>query len=133
MVLLAILVFVIILGFPNQDSYLESLKPVLYHILKNAGYHTFHETLPINLRKSKNRTYTVNKELIYVVTEKPHGEKYNTDTLLFVILHEIAHILSPDEHHTKSFHKIEKRLHQSAMDLGYIQSGLLDKNYPCRH
>jgi hypothetical protein len=83
------------------------------------------------LRKSSKRTYTIDKQKIYVVSEKSNGEKYNQDTLLFVILHEVAHILSPEVHHTKGFHQIEKRLHNAAMDLGYIRMNHVDKDYPC--
>jgi len=132
-ILLAFLVFIFIIGLPRHDKYLESLKPILLDILKNAGYHTTHNNLPLRLRKSRHRTYTLNKHTIYVVSEKPSGETYNRDTLLFVILHEISHILSPDEHHTKTFYQIEKRLHQSATQLGYIRKNLLDKSYPCSH
>jgi hypothetical protein len=133
MIGLVFVVFLLIFGMPIQDQHLESLKPILSKILKNAGYHSIHNQLPIQLRKTKHRTYTVNKQIVYVVLEKPSGEKYNKDTLLFVILHEISHILSPDEHHTEKFYQIERRLHQSARQLGYIRRENLDKSYPCRH
>jgi hypothetical protein len=152
-----LVIFIGLAFFKVEDSYLESLKPILSKILDKAGYHkikcptlgaegcapttkTFGTNLlsdriysefPIQLRKSSKRTYTIDKQKIYVVSEKSNGEKYNQDTLLFVILHEIAHILSPDEHHTKGFHQIEKRLHKAAIDLGYIHMNLVDKNYPC--
>ena len=133
MILLVILIFILILGFYNsEDPYLESLKPILSKILHKAGYHTIHNELPIHLRKSNHTTYTLNKQKIYVVSDKPNGERYNQDTLLFVILHEIAHIISPEEHHTKGFYQIEKRLHNAARELGYIRKEFLEKNYPCQ-
>lgn len=132
MIVLLIIIFGIIFIFSNQrDPYLESLKPILYRILEKSGYHMIDHTIPIDLRKSKSRTYTLDKQRIYVVVDKPNGHPYNRDTLLFVLLHEIAHILSPNEHHTKEFHRIEKRLHSSAIDLGYIRRERLDKSYPC--
>lgn len=132
MIVLLIIIFGIIFLFSNQrDPYLESLKPILSKILEKSGYHMIDHTIPIDLRKSKNRTYTLDKQRIYVVVDKPNGQRYNRDTLLFVLLHEIAHILSPNEHHTKEFHRIEKRLHSSAIDLGYIRKEILDKSYPC--
>lgn len=134
MVLLLIIIFIVVISLSSsKDPYLESFKPQLTKILDNAGYHLMEGPLPIHIVKSQDRTYTVNKQKIYMVLDKPNGERYNRDTLLFVLLHEIAHILSPDEHHTKEFHKIEKRLHSSAIDLGYIRKERLDKSYPCSH
>jgi hypothetical protein len=134
MILLLIIIFIIIINFSSpKDPYLESFKPQLSKILDKAGIYLLDEPIPIHILKSNDRTYTMNKQKIYMVTEKPNGEKYNRDTLLFVLLHEIAHILSPDEHHTKDFHRIEKRLHSAAIDLGYIRKERLDKSYPCSH
>jgi beta-lactamase regulating signal transducer with metallopeptidase domain len=132
MMILLIIIFVIILVFSNKnDTYLESLKPILSKILDKAGYHMIDHNIPIHLRKSKDRTYTIDKQKIYVVVDNPSGQRYNRDTLIFVLLHEIAHIISPDEHHTKGFHLIEKRLHTAAIELGYIRKDRLDKSYPC--
>jgi hypothetical protein len=134
MILLLIIIFIVVIGFTSsKDPYLESFKPQLTKILDKAGYHLMEEPLPIHIVKSQDRTYTINKQKIYMVIEKPNGERYNRDTLLFVLLHEIAHILSPDEHHTQEFHKIEKRLHSSAIELGYLRKERLDKSYPCSH
>lgn len=135
MILLLIIIFIVVIGFTNtsKDPYLESFKPQLTKILNKTGAYLINEPLPIHIVKSRDRTYTINKQKIYIVLEKPNGEKYNRDTLLFVLLHEIAHILSPDEHHTQEFHRIEKRLHSAAIDLGYIRKERLDKSYPCHH
>jgi hypothetical protein len=134
MIVLLIIIFVIVICFTNQkDPYLESFKPLISKILEKSGYHMFDQTIPIHIFNSNDRTYTINKQKIYMVTQKPNGERYNRDTLLYVLLHEIAHILSPDEHHTKDFYRVEKRLHSSAVDLGYIRKERLDKTYPCSH
>jgi len=134
MIVLLILIFVIVIGFTKQkDPYLESFKPLISKILEKSGYHMFDQPIPIHIVNSQDRTYTINKQKIYMVTHKPNGERYNRDTLLFVLLHEIAHILSPDEHHTKDFYRVEKRLHSAAIDLGYIRKERLDKTYPCSH
>ena len=135
MILLLILIFILVIGFTktSNDPYLESFKPQLTKILNKAGVYLIDEPLPIHIVKSHDRTYTINKQKIYIIVEKPNGQRYNRDTLLFVLLHEIAHILSPDEHHTQEFHRIEKRLHSAAIDLGYIRKERLDKSYPCHH
>ncbi len=135
MIILLILIFVIIIGFTNQkDPYLESFKPLISRILEKSGYHLFDPTIPIQIVNSQDdHTYTINKQKIYIVTHNPNGERYNRDTLLYVLLHEIAHILSPDEHHTKDFYRVEKRLHSTAIELGYIRKERLDRTYPCSH
>jgi beta-lactamase regulating signal transducer with metallopeptidase domain len=133
MIVLLIVLFGVVLFFSKrQDPYLESVKPILFQILKKAGYHSNLSSFPIQLKSSNERTYTIDKKQIYVLLRKPSGERYNKDTLLFVILHEVAHILSPDEHHTKRFYQIEKKLHKVAMELGYIRKDRLDKSYPCQ-
>ena len=130
---LVIFLFLFVIFSKKEDPYLESFKPILTKILNTAGFHIHDGQLPIQIKKSHHRTYTMDKKKIFIVSEKSNGEKYNKDTLLFVILHEMAHILSPEEHHTKKFYEIEKRLQRSAIQLGYLKMEQLDKSYPCRN
>lgn len=104
---------------PNE---ILDIKPILEQILnytgiKNLNYKIYHSSL---------RSFTKNKKEIYLFTSN-----YNQDTILFVALHEIAHIICEDEHHTDTFYQIEKALHQNAVKLGFIDVGRIDKSYPC--
>lgn len=111
----------------KKDIYLESFRPIVEKILLESGF----PAIPFDIRPSKFKTFTLNKKHIHLVNKKITGEKYNTHTILFVILHEIAHILSSEHHHTKLFYQIEKKLYQTAIRFGYLDTKQLDKTYPC--
>jgi hypothetical protein len=139
MIFLVFLVFVIVFYFSSKDNYLESLIPMVHQILSKCNQKEIAHLIIKNqktlgnlqLRNSKDKTYTANKQKIYLITERSDGKKYNQDTILFVLLHEVAHILSPDEHHTKGFFEIEKKLHRKAIELGVLNISNVERDYPC--
>lgn len=113
--------------FIKKDRYLESFRPIVDQILKQSGF----RLVSYDLRSSKFKTFTKNKKTIYLVSSKQENKRFNADTILFVLLHEIAHILSSEHHHTENFYQIEKKLHQTAFSLGYLDFNQLDHTYPC--
>jgi hypothetical protein len=128
MIFLVLIVFFLVLLFSPKDEYLESFKPMVQKILVESKQNPLKE---IQFRKSKDKSYTLDKQKIYMVTERENGQKYNQDTILFVLLHEVAHIISPDEHHTIKFFEIEKKLHKKAIELGFLKISKVEKDYPC--
>jgi hypothetical protein len=140
-IVLVLIIFFIILGPPeiqslfginsSKDPELESFKPILFQILSKINPESAKDIFDVQIRKSSTGTYTLDKRKIYIITEKSNGEKYNKDTILFVLLHEVAHILSPDEHHTSTFYNIEKRLHREAIKLGFLKRKNVEMDYPC--
>ena len=128
MIFLVLIVFFLVLLFSPKDEYLESFKPIVQKILVESKQNPLQE---VQFRKSKDKSYTLDKQKIYMVTERENGQKYNQDTILFVLLHEVAHILSPDEHHTTKFFEIEKKLHKKAIELGFLKISKVEKDYPC--
>jgi hypothetical protein len=127
--ILIFLLLIFIFYYLSNDSYLESFRPKIKMILEKSGFPIF----SYRLKKSKDNTFTLNKRIIYVVTTKKNNNLFNEDTILFVLLHEIAHILSYEKHHTKLFKEIEKKLYRTAIQLGFLNLELLDKSYPCFH
>ncbi len=80
---------------------------------------------------SNDRTYVKNKYYIKIVLRDKYGNYYSMDTLYYVALHEMAHILTEDEHHTEKFLKIENSLITTANNLKYLNKEInLDENYP---
>ncbi len=131
--MISILIILIIFGIiffqgSKEDKHLNAMKPFLIKIIEESG---FQNVSSFELLKSRSRTYTENKKQIHVVIDKKDGSLYNFDTLMFVVLHEIAHIISPDHHHTSRFHQIEKRLHQKAIERGWLKMNQVDRSYPC--
>jgi hypothetical protein len=111
----------------SKDIYLETFRPLIHKILIESGF----PLVSFELKSSKYKTFTKNKRIIYLVTKNQNENQFNSDTLLFVLLHEIAHILSFEQHHTSLFYDYEKKLYQTAIQLGYLNLNQIDKSYPC--
>ncbi len=84
-----------------------------------------------------NKSYTVNKKKIYLcLYDKKTGELYNKNMLVYVLLHELAHVLNegnPDPQqdigHTEAFHAVFDKLLDRAEELGVYDPDvpLIDK------
>jgi hypothetical protein len=71
-----------------------------------------------------NYTYTVDKRVIHL---------YNGDanSMKIAAIHELAHVICDDIHHTKKFYEIENQLLQTALKCNLIHSTLISPEYPC--
>jgi hypothetical protein len=78
-----------------------------------------------------NESYTINKKVIHLCTKDPrNGRYYDKNTLMFVVLHELAHVLCSDVGHTDSFSVINQALLDHAVKCGfYDPSKPFIKNY----
>ncbi len=84
-----------------------------------------------------NKSYTVNKKKIYLcLYDKKTGELYNKNMLVYVLLHELAHVLNEgnadpqqDIGHTEAFHAVFDKLLDRAEELGVYDPDvpLIDK------
>lgn len=101
---------------------------ILYqlHILSNQySYNCIHEN-PTGGSDPTNTSYTVNKRDIYICL-KHKGDYYDINTLVYVLLHELAHMCNYDnngnaiEGHGPEFQIIFKSLVQKAMSLNIYQ------------
>jgi len=119
-ILLVLFVFIFFI-YSSTPSHLLPLQKSLSEFLQ-----VINQPVPFKLVDSKNYTFTKNKYKIYL-----YSSHFSFQTLFLVCLHEIAHILCPDEHHTPLFYAIEKDLIQKALQYGYIVSDQVESNYPC--
>lgn len=78
-----------------------------------------------------NESYTINKKVIHLCTKNPkNGQYYDKNTLIFVVLHELAHVLCNDVGHTDTFSVINQSLLDHAVKCGfYDPSKPFVKNY----
>jgi hypothetical protein len=78
-----------------------------------------------------NESYTINKKVIHLCAKDPrNGRYYDKNTLMFVVLHELAHVLCSDVGHTDSFSVINQALLDHAVKCGfYDPSKPFVKNY----
>ena len=65
------------------------------------------------------------KGKIYLaVWDEQHARVFSPNTLMYAILHEITHILSPCIHHEPPFDSIETILLNKAIELGYYNPNI---------
>jgi len=73
-----------------------------------------------NTSKNLYTSYSVNKgeELVICVRSRKTGELHNINLIMYVVLHEIAHIMCPEYGHGKLFQRIFKYVTKSATECG---------------
>ena len=77
-----------------------------------------------------NKSYTINKEKIFLCLFDEQNKYYNTQFLMYVLLHEISHVLCDEIGHTKKFNEIFEELLIEAVDQGiYDPSTPMIQNY----
>ena len=83
-------------------------------------------TLKNLLMVEDKESCTINKKTIHLCTKDPqNGRTYDKNTLMFVVLHELAHVLCEDVGHTERFSTINTALLNYA-----IENGLYDPSKP---
>jgi hypothetical protein len=87
-----------------------------------------------NPTNSKYTSYSVNKgeELVLCIRDKKKYKIQPLNELLYVTIHEIAHIGSPEIGHTKLFHEINRYLLTKAIEYNlykYIDYNIENKDY----
>lgn len=86
------------------EDYRHSNDPVLLEIR-----HKLRDVDPVvdNLAFFEgDKSYTINKKKIYLCLKDENGRYYDTNMLMYVALHELAHVLCNEIGHTKKFHEI---------------------------
>jgi len=124
----------------NEESILKEIYDDLVHMfyIKNPG--KFIGPLePLNnsnilknlVMVEDNESYTINKKIIHLCTRDPqNGKIYDKNILMFVVLHELAHVICPDIGHTENFSNINNALLNHAIRHGfYNPSKPFIKNY----
>ena len=77
-----------------------------------------------------NKSYTINKEKIFLCLFDEQNKYYNTQFLMYVLLHEISHVLCDEIGHTKKFNEIFEELLIEAVEQGiYDPSTPMIQNY----
>lgn len=108
---------------------LEELRSILNQISTRAQ---LNPTYTLSL--SSTTSYVVDKSHIYLVVVRPDGSFYDQNTLVHAAVHELSHIVCPQEDHPPIYDVIEKYLLGVAQDLQvYDPTKPLDSTYPCHN
>lgn len=65
-----------------------------------------------------NKSYTINKQRIYLCLKDEQDDYYPINMLMYVAIHELAHVLCDEIGHTPKFHKIFEKLLDKASQIG---------------
>lgn len=63
------------------------------------------------------KSYTINKKKVYLCLKDENGDYYDENMLMFVAIHELAHVLCDEIGHTDKFQSIFQNLLNKASDL----------------
>ena len=74
------------------------------------------------------KSYTINKKKVYICLKDENANYYDDNTLIYVIAHELSHVICDEIGHTKKFHHIFETLLKK-MD----EEGLYNSKIPIKH
>ena len=76
------------------------------------------------------KSYTINKQKVYICLKDPNGKYYDDNTLYYVIAHEISHAICDEIGHTNKFNAIFEALLVLMEDYGIYNSTIpITKDY----
>lgn len=116
--------------FNDKDPKLSELKSKLKIMFDNkekSGVKWSGNLEALNNRKDimeeiklyvGSKSYTINKSRIYLCLKDETGKYYDDNSLMFVLLHELAHVICKSIGHTDEFQKIFNELLSEAGKAG---------------
>ena len=110
-ILLGLLIWIIVSQvkdyFKSKNPKLQELKQLLKTAVYDENKKLFSDDFIESLSFYEgDKSYTINKEKIYLCLYDKYGDYYSINTLSYVLLHEISHTLCTSIGHTEEFHQI---------------------------
>lgn len=97
--------------YTQKDPMIEKLRGILNDLVPGINN-------KIKIYKG-GKSYTINKKTVYLCLEDQDGKYYNLNILVYVLLHEISHVLCKSIGHNEEFQGIFDRLLSKAEEKGY--------------
>lgn len=117
--MVCIFIIIIILIFFLLTRFIEEFKkedPML-HTIRNKIRPLHPEMVDHIILLEDTKSYTINKKKVYLCLKDENGEYYNDNMLMFVAIHELAHVLCDEIGHTDKFQDIFQELLNKATEL----------------
>lgn len=115
----------------EDNKMIRKLITQMKSILKKSG---FQWNKNISIVPSEQYSFTKNKDTIHLVLKDKQGHYFSNNTLLKVLIHEMAHLLCKSvdtSTHSKEFYDIEKKLISISESNHFITQQKIEKQYPC--
>lgn len=125
--ILAIAIACVYLAAKQYNERKSSRHPAIVN-LKALIASCFPDIPPIKLYEGC-KSYTLNKDKIFLCLRDRDGQTYDTNILMYVLLHEIAHTLCNEVGHTPQFKQIFDALLQRAIACGIYTPVTIPKDY----
>lgn len=114
----------------NIDSYEKEYQNGIHRLKKNYNPKNIYESSPGN----KFTSYSINKgeKIIFCIREKSNNKLIDRNTMMFVAIHEFAHLMSKSIGHTPEFWKNMKFLLKCGIKCNiykYVDYGVNPKPY----
>ena len=125
-------------NYINDDPKLKYLRETLEDFFQSKT--NWKEPLKILNEKNimKNiklyrgeKSYTINKEKLYICLKDENGYYYDDNTLIYVIAHELSHAICDEIGHTEKFHRIFEALLLNMEEQGIYNSKIPIKQDYC--
>ena len=112
-------------SFQKQDPKLEQIRKIIRPLRPDiVDRITFLED---------KRSYTINKQKIYLCLKDENGDYYHDNMLIFVVLHEMAHVLCDEIGHTAKFQQIFQQLLDEATVLNIYDPSIQPVQNYCEY
>lgn len=95
--------------FQQRDPILITIRNQLYRLSPIAANLEYYED---------DKSYTINKKKIYMCLRDQKNDYYSMNMLMYVSIHELAHVICDEVGHTPKFHQIFSELLDKATVLG---------------
>lgn len=120
----------------------KSMHDLLVHIENNSEENEYKKYIPrmkeklytVKIREtsanSKHTSYSINKgqELVFCIRSKRNNSLHDINELLYVAIHELAHIGCPELGHTKLFYELNLFLLKEAVKYNIYKYQNYDSN-----
>ena len=120
-VIVSIIVVVLLLYYKSRENFIENedLNNIIRELVRLDPI-----VSRLNFYEGE-KSYTINKQNVYICMRDENGKYYDKNFLVYVILHEISHALCNEIGHTQKFMDIFSDLIERASKMG-----LYNKNAP---
>ena len=121
---------------PQSLQIMNKLSDIVYEIL-NMNIEDAISPMLLNrdvynefTMEEGRKSFTENKKRMVLCLQHRNGTYYSDNSLVYVVLHELAHVINNELHHTKKFHLIFDTLLSRAAILNYYDYKIpFESNY----